>query len=368
MVQKIIYSLLIFIPVAAILKYAGLADDTWIFFASALAIIPLAGLLCKATERLADDLGQGLGGLLSATFGNAPELIIGGMALREGLFDVVKASLTGSIIGNILLVFGTGALVGGCRYPVLCFNRSAATTSTTMLALSAIGMLLPATFHYIVRDTTAVVEQHLSLYISIVLLLTYILNLVFALKTHRHLYAGLTPEMGPEVRESEEAAAPKTGFEKIGTWTAVGILAGSAFLIAWMSEILVGAVEGTAHRMGMNQVFIGVVFVAVIGNAAEHSTAIVMAMRNKMDLAINMTVGSSIQIALFVTPVLLMLSYFISPVPMDLRFSTLEVAAVLISVAVMSLTSHDGDVNWLEGVQLLAVYVMLAITLFFLPQ
>jgi Ca2+:H+ antiporter len=173
--------------------------------------------------------------------------------------------------------------------------------------------------------------------------------------------------MKPEIDEPEQEAVEKTGFEKLGTWPAVGVLAASAFLIAWMSEILVGAVEGTAHRMGMNQVFIGVVFVAIIGNAAEHSTAIVMALRNKMDIAINITVGASIQIALFVAPVLLMLSYFISPVPMDLRFSTLEVAAVLISVAVMSLTSHDGDVNWLEGVQLIAVYVMLAITLFYLP-
>jgi len=370
--ENIIHLLLIFIPVAAVLKYAIHADAVWIFFASALAVIPLAGILCKATERLADELGQGLGGFLNATFGNAPELIISVMALREGLFDVVKASLTGAIIGNILLVFGTGALVGGCRHPVLYFNRSAATTSTTMLALSAIGMLLPATFNYVVRDVTPALVGQLSLYISVVLLLTYILNLVFALKTHRHLYAGIADTSSPvalvvEKAEEDSVAEEKDWLGKSGTWTAVTVLAASAFFIAWMSEILVGSVEGAAARMGMNQVFIGVIFVAVIGNAAEHSTAIVMAMKNKMDIAVNITVGSSIQIALFVAPVLIILSYFIAPVPMDLRFSTLEVIAVIISVAVMSLTSHDGDINWLEGVQLLAVYLMLAITLYFLP-
>jgi Ca2+:H+ antiporter len=368
--ENILHSLLIFIPVAAILHYAKLVDPVWIFFTSGLAIIPLAGLLCNATERLADKVGQGLGGFLNATFGNAPELIISAMALREGLFDVVKASLTGSIIGNILLVFGTSALVGGCRHSVLYFNRTAATTGTTMLALSAIGLLLPATFNYVVRDTTAVLEQKLSLYISIVLLSTYILNLLFALKTHKHLYAGMTDSDSPEAQilENAETDLPEENKDWIGrsAWTAGALLAVSAFLIAWMSEILVGSVEGAAVRMGMNQVFIGVIFVAVIGNAAEHSTAIVMAMKNKMDIAINITVGSSIQIALFVAPLLILLSYFIAPVPMDLRFSTLEVIAVVLSVAVMSLTSHDGDVNWLEGVQLIAVYLMLAITLYFL--
>ena len=238
--ENILHSLLIFIPVAAILHYAKLVDPVWIFFTSGLAIIPLAGLLCNATERLADKVGQGLGGFLNATFGNAPELIISAMALREGLFDVVKASLTGSIIGNILLVFGTSALVGGCRHSVLYFNRTAATTGTTMLALSAIGLLLPATFNYVVRDTTAVLEQKLSLYISIVLLSTYILNLLFALKTHKHLYAGMTDSDSPEAQilENAETDLPEENKDWIGrsAWTAGALLAVSAFLIAWMSE------------------------------------------------------------------------------------------------------------------------------------
>lgn len=359
-VKTVFYSLLIFIPITVVLEYYLHAEESVIFLCSALAIVPLVGLLAKATEGLAEHLGPGIGGLLSATFGNAPELMIGIIGLREGLFDVVKASITGAIIANILLVFGTGAILGGLRYPVLRFNCSAACIGTTMLALSAIGLLLPAIYHYVVPSVTPVVELNLGLAIAIVLLVTYILNLVFSLKTHRHLYAGI-----PASDEAERGG--EADHKKSGMWLSLGMLAVSAGLIAWMSEMLVTSVEGTARQMGMSQVFIGVVFVAIIGNAAEQSTSIIMALKNKMELAINITTGASIQIALFVAPVLLILSYFIAPAPMDLTFTIMEVVSVMIAVGVITLTSHDGDINWIEGVQLVAVYIMLAIMFYLMP-
>ena len=370
--KTVFYSLLIFIPITLVLEFYVHAEDSVIFLCSALAIVPLVGLLAKATEGLADHLGPGIGGLLSATFGNAPELMIGIIALREGLFDVVKASLTGAIIANILLVFGAGAILGGLRYPVLRFNSSAACIGTTMLALSAIGLLLPAIYHHVVPGVTPAVELNLGLAIAIVLLVTYILNLVFSLKTHRHLYTGI-PVSDEAERENEkrsEVAAAKHGEadqKKSDLWRSLGMLAVSAGLIAWMSEMLVTSVEGTARQMGMSQVFIGVIFVAIIGNAAEQSTSIFMALKNKMDLAINITTGASIQIALFVAPLLLILSYFIAPAPMDLTFTTMEVVSVMIAVGLIRLTAHDGDMNWIEGVQLVAVYIMLAIMFYLMP-
>lgn len=344
--------LLVFVPIAIVLELMH-ASAVAIFAASSIAIIPLAGLMGRATEQIAVRLGEGLGGLMNATFGNAAELIIAILALRAGLTDVVKASITGSIIGNVLLVFGLSALVGGLKYPRQTFNSTAASHGSTLLLLSVVALVVPAVFHTIVGTESPIQERHLSLEIAVVLIVTYCLSLVFTLRTHRHLYdAGGGEHHGGDVWPMGRA---------------VGLLLGSTAVIALMSEFLVGAIEQTAARFGMTEVFVGVILVAIIGNAAEHSTAILVAAKNKMDLAINIAVGSSIQIALFVAPLLVFLSYFVGPAPMDLRFTMFEVLAVGASVAIIAQISQDGQTNWMEGVQLLAVYVILAMAFFFLP-
>ena len=358
-------ALLVFFPIALLLEYAFHAPALAIFLASSAAIIPLAALMGRATEQLAERLGEGVGGLLNATFGNAAELIIAVVALRAGLFDLVKASITGSIIGNILLVFGASALWGGLKFQVQRFNKTAASLSATLLVLSAIGLVVPAIFHLVIGppETTplrtgpgVITERTLSLEIAVVLLVTYALSLVFSLRTHSHLYVG---EAGAH---TDELVPGRPSVRK-----AVTLLLLATAGVAVMSELLVGAVEETARIFGMNEVFVGVILVALIGNAAEHSSAILMAARNKMDAAITIAIGSSIQVALFVGPVLVLLSYVIAPEPMDLRFTTLEVVAVGISVWIMSLVAQDGESHWMEGIQLLAVYVILGMAFYWLP-
>lgn len=356
--------LLVFIPIGLIMEHVVHAPAPWVFLAAAAAIIPLAGWMGRATEQLAERVGAGLGALLNATFGNAAELIIAIMALRAGLYDLVKASITGSIIGNILLVFGLSAFLGGLRYPMQRFNRTAASLGSTMLVLSAVALVIPAIFHMVSGDEGLAVEGSLSLEISVVLMLTYIASLVFALKTHSHLYLGAAVPVEGEDREHPLDAS---GHEPWSVGLSLAVLVGSAALVGVMSEILVAATEEAADAFGMSEVFVGVILVALVGNAAEHSSAVLMAMKNKMDLAANIAVGSSIQIALFVAPVLVFLSYVIGPAPMDLVFTTMEVVAVTVSVAIMALIGQDGESHWMEGVQLLAVYVILGIAFFFLP-
>ena len=346
---------LVFVPIAVALEVLH-ADPVWIFSASAVAIIPLAGLMGKATEHLSEHLGAGLGGLLNASFGNAAELIIAFMALRAGLLDVVKASITGSIIGNVLLVLGLSIVAGGLKYERQRFNRVAAGLGATLLALSAVGLVVPAIFHLVVQGHPQAHEQELSLEIAVVLFITYILSLIFTLRTHKHLYVG----------EASHAADEALGMQTWSQGKAVTVLLVATTFVALMSEFLVGAVEHTAHTFGMTDVFVGVILVAIIGNAAEHSTAVLMAMKNQMDLAMNIAVGSSIQIALFVAPILVFAGYVIGQ-PMNLLFTTFEVVAVAISVGVVSLISMDGESNWMEGVQLLAVYLILAMAFYFLP-
>lgn len=345
--------LLVFIPVAVVLHYSH-APELWTFLASGIAIIPLAGWMGKATESLAERLGAGIGGLLNATFGNAAEMIIAFQGLRAGLTDVVKASLTGSILGNILLVFGASAVAGGLKFRHQKFNRTAAAMSATLMALSAIGLLVPALFHWVTRGTSGAAEKNISLEISIVLFVTYILNLVFALGTHKELYRG-----------SDEHHEGSVG--ALRPRTASLVLIGATALVAWMSELLVHAVEPASKALGLTEVFVGVIAVAIIGNAAEHSTAVLMAMKNQMDLAYHIAVGSSMQIALFVAPVLVFVSYALGS-PMDLLFTTFEVIAVGVAVAIVSLVAADGESNWMEGVLLLAVYLIFAIAFFFLPS
>ncbi len=352
-------AMLVFIPICVVLEVTH-ADPAWIFVTAGLGIIPLAGLMGTATEHLAEHYGAGIGGLLNATFGNAAELIIGLVALHAGLLDVVKASITGSIIGNVLLVLGASLTVGGLKFETQRFNRTAASVGTTLLVLSTIGLIIPAIFHMMITDHPEVHEQELSLEIAIVLFVCYILSLIFSLRTHSHLYTGEAAE------ESEEVIEEALGVESWSQKKSMVVLLVATVLVAVMSEFLVGAVEHTAKAWGLSDVFIGVILVAIVGNAAEHSTAVLMAMKNKVDLAINIAIGSSIQIALFVAPLLVFCGYLFGQ-PMDLLFTTFEVLAVATSAWIVVLITADGESNWLEGVMLLAVYLILGLAFFYLP-
>jgi Ca2+:H+ antiporter len=348
--------LLLFVPISIALEFTDQAGGTAVFVTSAIAIIPLAGWIGRATEHLAEHVGAGLGGLINATFGNAAELIIAAVALREGLYDLVKASITGSIIGNTLLVFGLSALLGGIKFRSQRYNPTAGALGSTMLLLSGIALVVPAVFHMLAGENAEPGEQTMSLFIAIILMITYLLSLVFSLKTHSHLYTGGAAQEEPETAGRE-------------TWSrkrSIVVLLVAAALVAVMSELLVGSVEHAAATIGMNEVFIGVILVALIGNAAEHSAAILVALRNKMDLCVNIAIGSSLQIALFVAPFLVFLSYAVGPQPMDLVFTEMEVLAVVASVWIMQSIAQDGETHWMEGVQLLAVYAILALAFFFL--
>jgi Ca2+:H+ antiporter len=269
------------------------------------------------------------------------------------LHDVVKASLTGSILGNILLVLGASMIAGGLKFERQKFNQTAAGLGASLLLLSAVGLIIPALFHLTASDRGAAIERELSLEISIVLFAIYVMSLVFSLKTHRHVYKG----------EHDTSASG----EKLWSRSrAIVVLFVSTVLVALMSELLVGALEHAAATLGLTQVFVGVVLVALVGNAAEHSTAVMVAMKNKMDLALGIAVGSSLQIALLVAPVLVFCSYLFGT-PLDLIFTPFEVAAVTISVLIVGFVSMDGESHWMEGVMLVGVYAMLAIAFYFLP-
>ena len=345
---------LAFIPITIALEFLKPDAHTWIFVTSALAIVPLAGLLGEATEQLAHRTSEGVGGLLNATFGNAAELIIALMAIRQGLYPIVKASLTGSIIGNILLVLGASVLAGGLRHPRLNFNEQGARAQSTMMTLASIALIVPASFHYLAGAAGRPSEQGLSFEISIVLLITYVFYLIFTLRTHKELFTG------------EEQPEPKE--EPWPIRRSVLMLAAVTAVLAWMSEILVGSVEPAARTFGMTSIFVGVVVVAIIGNAAEHSTAVMMALKNRMELSLGIAIGSSIQVALFVAPALVLASYLMGPHPMDLVFTPAEVLAIFVAVLITGQIAGDGESNWLEGVQLLAVYVILAMAFYFLPE
>jgi Ca2+:H+ antiporter len=348
--------LLICIPVAIGLEHFAPQQYLFIFITAAIAILPLAGWMGKATERLAEKTGEGVGGLLNATFGNAAELIIGLTALHAGLYDVVKASLAGSIVGNILLVLGASMLAGGLRHSEQSYNAAAARSEATLLTLAAIALILPAAYNSLVGSQSAHGAWFLSVSISVVLLIVYVLFLIFSLVTHKALFTGSFV-----ADENETFRIPWP------TKKSLLVLAVSTAAIAWMSEILVAAIEPAAHQFGLNRIFMGVFVVAILGNAAEHATAISAAMKNRMDLSLSIAIGSSVQVALFVAPVLVLASFWVGPVPMDLIFGTGLVFAVMLSVLITAQVAGDGRSDWLKGVQLLAVYIILAMAFFFVP-
>jgi len=348
--------LLIAVPVTAGVHYAMPHAALLGFILACIAIIPLAGLLGHATEKLAARVGDAIGGFLNATLGNAAELIIALVALRAGMLDIVKASITGSIIGNLLLVLGAAFLFGGLRHPVQTFATIGARAQVGMMALAAIAILVPSIVSVVDGGRFVAKSVNFSILVSVVLLAVYLLSLVFSLRTHVHLF-------------SDESAGSKD--EPHGAyWSmslAVGVMVGVTVLIVWMSEILVATVEHASKALGLSNLFVGVVVVAVVGNAAEHSTAVLMALRNRMEIAISIAVGSSTQIALFVAPLLVLLSLVMAPAPLSLAFTGVEVFLVLMATFVASILLVDGRSTWFTGVQLIAVYLMMAITVFGVP-
>ncbi|CAN5470680.1 calcium/proton exchanger [soil metagenome] len=356
------YLLVPFIPLAIVLEFAHSAAGL-IFFAAALGVIPTAALMGRATEEVAAKSGPGIGGFLNVTFGNAPELIIALFALNAGLQEVVKASLIGSILGNILLVMGASMLAGGLTggRKVQKFDRTAANIQALMLFLAVAALVMPAVFELVegqglpgVNDERVSYDstvEHLSLAVAIVLLACYGLGLLFSLKTHRDLF-------NPDYDQGED------------TWnwsirTSVIALAIAGVAVGVMSEILVGSISEASEAIGLSEFFIGVIVVAIVGNAAEHWVAVLVAMKDKMDLSVNIAIGSSAQIALFVAPVLVITSFFLGEGPMPLVFNGFEIAGVILAVLVAYGVTSEGESTWFEGVQLLALYLILGLTFFF---
>jgi Ca2+:H+ antiporter len=369
------YLLVPFIAIAVIFEFAHVGAVPT-FFASTLGVIPTAALMGRATEELAARAGPGIGGLLNVTFGNAPELIIALFALNAGLHEVVKASLLGSILGNSLLVLGAAAFVGGLGRDRQYFDRAAASAQTTMLMLAVAALVMPAIFVLDegeglpspgaeIVDYNSTVEN-LSLAVAVVLILTYAAGLWFSLKTHRDLfnpgYEGDAGEGGAE----DDAVEPESHHAE--PWTvrksmiALGVAGGAVGL---MSEILVDSITETAEQISLSQFFIGAVVVAIVGNAAEHWVAVLVAAKNKMDLAVNIAIGSSAQIALFVAPVLVLFSFFLGPHPMPLVFNAFEIGGVILAVLIASQVTNHGESTWYMGLQLLAVYAVLGFAFFF---
>jgi Ca2+:H+ antiporter len=357
------YLLVPFIPLAVILDVAH-AAPTAIFFVSAAGVIPTAALMGQATEELAARSGPGIGGLLNVTFGNAPEIIIALFALNKGLHEVVKASLIGSMLGNILLVLGAAMLVGGLGRDRQQFERTAASAQSAMLLLAAVAFVMPAAFVIIdggrlplpaaERINFAGDVEHLSLAIALVLMGTYAAGLLFSLKTHRGLF---NPDhIGVDDDEEGEP------------WTvrrAVIMLSIAGVAVGVMSEILVGSISEAAGSVGLSEFFIGAIVVAIVGNAAEHWVAVLVARKDKMDLAVNIAIGSSAQIALFAAPLLVLCSFVIGPHPMALVFNGFEVAGLVLAVLIANHVTNEGESTWFEGLQLLAVYVVLGLTFAF---
>ncbi|MDP9134907.1 MAG: calcium/proton exchanger [Actinomycetota bacterium] len=355
------YLLVPFIVVAIVLEFAH-ASATIIFVTSALGVIPTAALMGRATEELAARSGPGIGGFLNVTFGNAPELIIAFFALNEGLQEVVKASLVGSILGNILLVMGAAMLIGGRKRERQYFDRTAAGAQSLMLLLAAVALVMPAIYELVVGDPLPNPSEEsrefssdletMSFAVAIVLLASYGAGLLFSLRTHKDLF---NPSHDAEDHGGEPWSVRRAVLSLAGAGVAVGV----------MSEILVGSISEASEAIGLSPFFVGIIVVAIVGNAAEHWVAIYFAARDKMDLAVNIAIGSSAQIALFAAPVLVLLSFFVGPFPMALVFNGLELGAILMAILIANQVTQEGESTWFEGLQLLAVYVVLGLVFFF---
>jgi Ca2+:H+ antiporter len=347
--------LLLFVPAAIAAEFLH-ASPVVVFALSALAIVPLSGYLGRATEEIAAYTGPTLGGLLNATLGNMAELIIAILALRAGLVDLVKASITGSILGNLLLVLGAAQLAGGLRHKTQRFSVALAGLSISQIIIAVIGLVIPAIYNSTHVDPTRAFTRRVSIGVAALLMVGYGLSLLYSMGTHRSVFG-----------ESREVANEAHLDEHNGRWSvgrAIGVLLLSAAAVGWLSEILVGSTQEAIRDIGLSEVFVGLIVVPIIGNAAEHSSAVLMAMRNRMDLAVSIAVGSSAQVALLIAPVLVFVGLAIGQ-PIDLAFSTFEVMSVVLAVAVATAVVRDAESNWLEGAFLLLVYGMLGVAFFF---
>lgn len=343
--------LLAAVPIAAALEHLAPEAHAWIFLAAALAIVPLAAAMSDATERLADRTGPTAGGLLNATFGNAPELIITLVALQDGLHEVVKAAIAGSVIGNLLLVLGGAALAGGLRHHTQRYNAAAARSQVTLLVLAVIAMLVPALYQGLIPQAASRLGA-LSLGIAGVLIATYACGLLFTLVTHREVFAaGPAAAAGAEQGGGLGPPMLKLGLATLGT--------------AWMSDVLVGSLEQAAAALSLGTAFVTVFAVAAVGNAAALLTAVRAARADRLDLALSIATGGASQVALLVAPVAVLASQVLGPAPLDLAFRPGLVLAVMLSVLICVQVGADGQSDWLKGVQLLAVYVILGLAFFF---
>jgi len=356
-----IHYLGVFIPAAVALDLAG-ASPVLVFSAAALAVIPCAAVMGEATEAIASRTGPGIGGLLNVTFGNAPELIIAFFALIEGLQEVVKASIVGSVIGNILLVMGASMLVGGLPRDKQTFSQTAASAQSAMLLLATAALTFPALFQLIHGGGLPAIGEErvhfgsdlekISFGVSVILLATYALGLLFSLRTHKDVFNPYSEHADEEEHHWSQKRA-------------VIMLAGAAVLVGLMSEILVGSIEEASHEIGLSEFFVGVFVVAIVGNAAEHWVAVLVAAKDKMDLSVNIAIGSSAQVALFVAPMLVLLSFVFGPEPMALVFNGYELGALIFAVLIANLVVQEGESNWFEGVQLLSLYAVLGLVFYF---
>jgi Ca2+:H+ antiporter len=357
--RKPISWFLLFVPLTVALQYVQSIPAPALFFSAALAIVPIAALIVAATEQLSTRTGDATGGLLNATFGNAPELIISLVALKAGLLDMVRASLAGAILFNLLMALGVAFLVGGLRFKEQRFNPVATRAYSTMMFVAAVSLTVPSAFNRAFATDAGPIpeEKMLNIGIAVLLLIAYGLYLLFSLKTHPHAFASVDTE-------------PDSGHDLQEHWSvtrAIVTLVVASIGAAWMSKILVSSAEGTGKALGMSQVFIGIVFVAIVGGAAESGSAIAMARKNKMDLSVGICLGSCIQIALFVAPVLVLASYFLAPHPLELAFGRAEIGSLFIAVLCGALVCGDGQSNWYKGIQFLTVYAIIALMFYFMP-
>ena len=349
--------LFVFIPISLFLEYSH-AYAPLIFFSAALSIIPIAKLIVHSTEQLATYTGDAVGGLLNATFGNLPELIISIVALKAGLYTMVLASIIGAILANLLLALGLSFFIGGTKYHTQDFNPVTARLYSTMMVIAVISMGVPSFFNRMFGGQDVLREQAmLNVGLAILLLLGYGLYLLFMIKTHPEFFKSSTSEEQLEEHE--------------GRWSkgkAIIFLVGASVLAAFMSEVLVGAAEGTGKALGMSATFIGIVFLAIVGGAAESLSAITVAKKNKMDLSVGILLGSCIQITLFIAPLLVLVSLIISPEPLFLSFPQAQVGAMFFAVLIGMVVVADGKSNWYKGIQLIAVYMIIALMFFFMPE
>jgi Ca2+:H+ antiporter len=345
--------MLVFVPIAIAAQWLDL-PPLIIFITSGLAIIPLAALIANSTEAIATVIGSAWGGLLNATFGNATEMIISIVALRAGLVEVVKASLTGAIIANLLLALGLAIFLGGLRYSEQSFQPAVARINSSSLTLALIVLLTPAAIQFTSKGLPISTINNFSYAAAILLLVYYVLMLFFSMKTHKYIYL----EETPEANEESEG--------KVNLWLSIGILLISTIVLVFVSDILVESIEKTISTLGLTSLFTGVILIPLFGGVVEYITCVTFATNNKMELAVGVAIGSSLQIALFVAPALVLIGWAIGQ-PMNLAFNPFELVAVAMAVIITNSISNDGRSNWLEGVLLLITYAVLGIAFYFHP-